>query len=132
MEANEFVGFTLPVVNIGPWSYFSNGGNDGEDETMIVNGSLDGDGYLLIDETSKTIYDAIASGKTVIVKTEMLDADTNETTTVYSLILSAAFEDNTYTFYFNIKSTPASLSGAANENPTDNPGGGSDDNNGAD
>jgi len=36
VEANEFVGFTLPVVNEGPWSYFSNGaisddsGDDGD------------------------------------------------------------------------------------------------------
>lgn len=37
MEANEFVGFTLPVVNEGPWSYFSNGAisdDSGDDEDM--------------------------------------------------------------------------------------------------
>ncbi len=32
MKPNEFVGFTLPIVNEGPWSYFSNGGIPEEGE----------------------------------------------------------------------------------------------------
>lgn len=32
MEANEFVGFTLPIVNEGPWSYFSNGAISDSDD----------------------------------------------------------------------------------------------------
>lgn len=122
MEANEFVGFTLPVVNAGPWSYFSNGGNsnggnDGEEETMIVNGSIDGDGAVTIDETSKTIFDAIASGKVVIAKIEDI-AETERTVIDYSIILEALLIDNEYTFSLIYTGQIITISGAADENPT--------------
>lgn len=118
MEANEFVGFALPVVNEGPWSYFSNGGNsnggnDGEDETMIVNGSY-AENTFTIDETSKTIFDAIASGKVVIVKIESIDA---LPINAYSIILEAIFADE-YSFNLYSMGELISVTGAADENPT--------------
>lgn len=115
MEANEFVGFTLPVVNAGPWSYFSNGAisEDGEDETMIVDGIIDASATY-IDETSKTIYDAIASGKTVIIK--FVDDSLG---IVYSLITEFTLNNDVYTFYYTINGETQHVYGTANENPED-------------
>lgn len=114
MKPNEFVGFTLPIVNEGPWSYFSNGiiSEDGEDETMIVDGILD-NGVISIDEKSKTIYDAIASGKTVIIKfvDELLG-------TIYSLIIKASLGANSYVFDFYYADDIKYVTGTADENPS--------------
>lgn len=122
MEANEFVGFTLPVVNEGPWSYFSNGvpenGEDGEEETMIVEGVFGADGSFTIDETSKTIFDAIASGKTVIVKYEVTVDGTGETVIGYSIIIETNLVNDEYNFILSVDGEMITVIGVADENPT--------------